>query len=59
MFGILSAKPQPSFIDEGKVHCPVRGADIEVDLCLGCERLVELDEHASPPFVRCEPARLF
>lgn len=57
MFGMFSSKADRLFIDHGNVNCPVRGADVEVDLCLGCPRLVEIDEHAPAPYVRCEPVR--
>jgi hypothetical protein len=37
------------------VYCPVRGRDVELGLCAGCARLLEIDERTAPPYVRCEP----
>jgi hypothetical protein len=42
-------------IDRGRVACPVRGRDVETDLCADCRWALEVDEHARPPFVRCRP----
>ena len=41
----------------GRVGCPVRQADIEVDHCASCGWLVEIRDGASAPLVRCEPPR--
>jgi hypothetical protein len=40
-------------IDHGRVGCPVRGHDVEVDTCAGCDHLLAVDEKAPLPFVRC------
>ena len=52
---------QKQFIDNGQVHCPRRGHDVECDVCAGCEYRAELREDARPPFVVCEvePIRLY
>jgi hypothetical protein len=42
-------------IDRGRVGCPARGYDVEFDLCAGCPQLLEMDESAKLPFVRCRP----
>jgi hypothetical protein len=55
MFGMFSAKTARQFIDRGTVRCPARAADVEVDVCLTCQWLVEIDEEGSTPFVRCRP----
>jgi len=41
------------FIDDGRVFCPVRRRDVELDLCLACEKLAAVEVDASPPSVRC------
>jgi hypothetical protein len=55
MLGFLKRRIEKLFIDGGSVSCPVRGTDVEVDLCYACERCLEIDERAPMPFVRCEP----
>jgi hypothetical protein len=52
----LGAPRERYLIDDGRVFCPVRGHDIEVDLCAGCRLLAELKPDATPPFVRCRAA---
>ena len=42
-------------IDCGKVGCPVRGRDVDLDLCCSCQWLLEVDPRADLPFVRCQP----
>jgi hypothetical protein len=44
-------------IDAGRVYCPRRETDIDVDRCASCECLVSLDERSSPPAVHCRPDR--
>lgn len=44
-------------IDDGRVFCPRRGGDIDVDRCASCECLVAFDDTSSPPVVRCRPDR--
>jgi len=40
-------------IDQGRVRCPVRGEDVDIELCVACPRLagVELD---SDPHIVCQ-----
>jgi hypothetical protein len=40
-------------VDDGVVFCPVRGHDVECDLCAGCRLLAEIKLDATPPFVCC------
>jgi hypothetical protein len=49
--------PEQHFIDQGRVHCPLRGRDVEFDLCAGCRWASGIDLEATPPVVRCEPER--
>ena len=55
MFGMFSSKAGRVFIDRGSVRCPARAADVEVDVCLTCQWLLEIDEDGPTPFVRCQP----
>ncbi|MTV24314.1 hypothetical protein FTX61_02590 [Nitriliruptoraceae bacterium ZYF776] len=49
-------------VDAGLVHCPVRGRDVDVERCGGCEalRAIEVDAAGRPVAVRCtgDAARL-
>ena len=55
MFEIFQSGFDKHLIDQGRVSCPIRGRDIEFDLCIGCRSLLEIDETADLPFVRCRP----
>lgn len=44
-------------IDDGRVYCPRREADMDVDRCLSCEHLITFDGASKPPMVRCRPDR--
>jgi hypothetical protein len=55
MFALIRPAAQARCIDGGRVQCPLRERDVEVDLCAGCEWMTEFDLEADPPFVRCRP----
>jgi len=55
MFSLFRSQSGRGFIDNGRVACPARGYDVETDICAGCRWLVEMDETAKLPFVRCHP----
>jgi hypothetical protein len=55
MFGMFGSKVGRLFIDRGAVRCPARAADVEVDTCLSCQWLLEIDEDGATPFLRCQP----
>ena len=55
MFSLFRSASDQRFIDHGLVSCPVRGGDVEIDVCAGCRWLLEVDENARLPFVRCRP----
>ena len=57
MLAFLKSKANELFIDRGQVNCPVRGTDVEVDVCYACPRRLEIDERAALPFVRCRGSR--
>jgi len=42
-------------VDAGRVFCPRRGSDVDVDRCAGCEFLTAFDDRANPPTIRCRP----
>lgn len=55
MFRVLQMPQDRHFIDGGRVFCPLRGQDVEFDLCAGCNSMSEIDLEAKPAFVRCSP----
>jgi hypothetical protein len=40
-------------IDDGRVACPLRRRDVEVDLCAGCGWAGAIDMEGEAPSVRC------
>lgn len=49
--------PDQYVIDHGRVNCPVRGRDVDFDLCAGCRWANGIDLAATPAVVRCRPER--
>ena len=58
MFTFFDRPSREHFIDNGKVGCPVRGRDVETDVCAGCRSLEAIEADGERPYVRCEPAAL-
>jgi len=56
MFTLFDRPSHEHFIDNGKVWCPVRGRDVETDVCAGCRSLEAIELDGERPYVRCEPA---
>jgi len=55
MFGSKRFGPQWRIIDEtDRVFCPRRRADVELERCLACTSLLDLDQTASPGQLRCD-----
>jgi hypothetical protein len=57
MFKLTRADEDRLVIDAGKVYCPVRERDADVELCLQCDWAREVEPEAKQPFVRCRPPR--
>lgn len=36
------------------MYCTTRRADVDIDECLGCPSLKELNDGTSPPYIVCE-----
>jgi len=53
MLGLIRPGSHEHYVDNGCVHCPRRGRDVEVDFCTGCEWLTTIDLQAKPPYVSC------
>ena len=45
-------------VTAGRVSCAETGRDIDIDECLGCERLVRLECSDSGESIRCRPQPL-
>lgn len=45
-------------IDAGRVHCPARSRDVDVETCAACGWAIAIELDAKPAVVRCRPARL-
>jgi hypothetical protein len=41
----------------GRVGCPLRGGDVDLDVCLACDSLFDIERMQGHAIVRCEPAR--
>ena len=53
MFAIFSPRRERRVIDDGRVACPLRRRDVEVDLCAGCGWARAIDVDGEAPSVRC------
>lgn len=58
MLSLFRSWSDRRLIDRGRVACPIRGSDAEIDVCAGCRWMLEIDENAALPFVRCAPRRV-
>jgi hypothetical protein len=53
MFAIFSSRRERRVIDAGRVSCPLRRRDVEVDLCAGCGWADAIELEGDAPSVRC------
>ena len=53
MFSLFNRKNDQLIIDNGKVFCPVRQKDTDIDICAACHRLQEMDPDEKQGTVRC------
>jgi hypothetical protein len=51
-------KPIERIIDAGRVHCPVRDRDVDIEACATCGNASAIELDAKPPVVRCRPLRV-
>ena len=59
MLGMIRVREVRRPVEAGRVCCPLRSRDADVDLCLGCEFACKVELAAKTPFVACRaPARL-
>ena len=43
-------------VDAGRVYCPVRSRDVDVEACFACGWASTIELDAKPAIVRCRPA---
>ena len=55
MFRLTPPASHKRYVHDGRLFCPVRGCDIDVDLCAGCDWLTAINLGDELPFVRCQP----
>jgi hypothetical protein len=53
MFNFFKSEADCHYTDGGSIYCPTRKADVEVDLCLGCARLVDARKDNGIVEIRC------
>lgn len=53
MFNFFRKPLDRLIIDNGRVFCPIRTRDTDIDYCVACPRLRDIDPAANPPYVRC------
>ena len=57
MFGAFKSRVETLVADRGRVACPSRGRDTDVDHCFDCPRVREIVREPDATLVRCEPVR--
>ena len=55
MFPLIRPHAARRFIHDGRVFCPTRGRDVEMDLCAGCSLLTDIQPDIEHAYVRCRP----
>jgi hypothetical protein len=45
-------------IDSGRVGCPLRRRDVDIEICTSCGWASAIDLAAKPAVVRCQPSQL-
>lgn len=55
MFGLFTPRVETLVACEGRVVCPSRGVDTDIDLCVDCPRLTEILQEHETTFIRCTP----
>ncbi|MCZ7559247.1 MAG: hypothetical protein M5U30_03665 [Burkholderiaceae bacterium] len=53
MFGLARSKSDQRVVQNGRVACPNRGGDVDIDVCATCEWLRGIDDDGGFRFARC------
>ena len=57
MFRLLRAPEELRLIHRGRVSCPLRSRDADIEDCLQCSFARDVEMEGKAPFVRCRPPR--
>jgi hypothetical protein len=55
MFAFVESARERRKICDGRVDCPLRGADVDVDACIECDWVASIYRRGGDGFVRCRP----
>jgi hypothetical protein len=55
MFSLFRAPREQQLIDAGRVFCPLRSCDVDVEACMQCGFARRVEAEAKQPFVLCRP----
>ena len=44
---------------DGRVPCPLKRCDVDIETCAGCSHLIAMDTDAVPRWIRCETPRFY
>ena len=56
MWNFVENRTNRRFSNAGRLSCPVRAVDVEVDACLTCSWLTDVRRDGENFIVRCRPA---
>lgn len=57
MFRLFRAPREQQLIDAGRVFCPLRSRDVDLEACMQCGFARRVQTEGKPPFVSCRPPR--
>jgi hypothetical protein len=55
MFQLFPVRSREHVTMNGRVGCPVHGGDVDLDVCLACDSLFDVERMQGYAIVRCEP----
>lgn len=55
MLGLFKRPSDTLVAANGRVGCPARAVDVDIEVCFDCPHIVEIGQDAGTPFVRCRP----
>lgn len=53
MLNFVGLKKSPRFVDNGRVACPRRAGDVDIEVCALCSSLHAIDREDGLEIVRC------
>ncbi len=59
MFHLFPRRSREHVVANGRVGCPLRRCDVEVDLCLDCQWFEDMESNKTFAVVRCERPRQY